>query len=66
MPRHRGNQRRYRQSTLYPRLVGHSGSGPTITEFYGAERTQVPYDPSQSTALFLQQIEQQNSIGGGQ
>lgn len=42
-----------------------SGTGPTITEFYGAGRTQVPYDPSQSAALFLQQTEQQNSFGGG-
>jgi hypothetical protein len=42
-----------------------SGMGPTITEFYGAGSTQVPYDPSQSAALFLQQTEQQNSFGSG-
>lgn len=41
------------------------GSGPTITEFYGAGSTQAPYDPSQSAALFLQQIGQQNSFSGG-
>lgn len=51
---------------LYTRVwwdVG--GAGPTITEFYGAGSTQVPYDPSQSAALFLQKAEQQNSFGGG-
>jgi hypothetical protein len=51
---------------LYARVwwdVG--GVGPTITEFYGAGSTQVPYDPSQSATLFLQRIEQQNSFGGG-
>ncbi|WP_213762405.1 hypothetical protein [Caballeronia sp. dw_19] len=42
-----------------------AGPGPTITEFYGAGSTQVPYDPSQSAALFLQQIGQQNSFSGG-
>ncbi|WP_028221018.1 hypothetical protein [Paraburkholderia oxyphila] len=42
-----------------------AGAGSTITEFYGAGSTQVPYDPSQSAALFLQQSEQQNSAGGG-
>jgi hypothetical protein len=51
---------------LYTRVwwdVG--GSGPTITELYNASSTQVPYDPSQSATLFLQQAEQQNSFGGG-
>ena len=51
---------------LYTRVwwdVG--GAGPTITEFYDAGSTQVPYDPSQSAALFLQKAEQQNSFGGG-
>lgn len=42
-----------------------AGTGATITEFYGAGSTQVPYDPSQSAALFLQQIGQQNSFSGG-
>ncbi|MGF6609220.1 hypothetical protein OKW45_004142 [Paraburkholderia sp. WSM4175] len=42
-----------------------SGSEPTINEFYGAGSTQVPYDPSQSAALFLQQTEQQNGFGEG-
>jgi len=42
-----------------------AGAGSTITEFYGAGSTQVPYDPSQSAALFLQRIEQSNSLGGG-
>lgn len=45
-----------------------SGAGPTITEFYGTVSTQVPYDPSQSAALFLQRSErgeQQNSFGAG-
>jgi len=42
-----------------------AGTGPTIIEFYGEGSTQVPYDPSQSAALFLQQTEQQNSFGGG-
>jgi len=42
-----------------------AGAGSTITEFYGAGSTQVPYDPSQSAALFLQRSEQSNSLGGG-
>jgi hypothetical protein len=42
-----------------------SGQGRTITEFYGAGSTQVPYDPSQSATLFLQQTEQQDNFGGG-
>jgi len=42
-----------------------AGPGPTITEFYGAGSAQVPYDPSQSAALFLQKIEQRNSFSGG-
>jgi hypothetical protein len=53
---------------LYTRVwwdVGNEGS--TITEFYGAGSTQVPYDPSQSAALFLRQVEQRgNSRSGGQ
>lgn len=40
------------------------GAGSTFTEFYGAGGLQVPYDPSQSAALFLQQTGQQNSFGG--
>lgn len=40
-------------------------AGSTITEFYGAGSRQVPYDPSRSAALFLQQTQQQNSVGGG-
>ena len=42
-----------------------SGQGRTITEFFGAGSTQVPYDPSQSAALFLPQTEQQYNFGGG-
>jgi hypothetical protein len=42
-----------------------SGQGATTTEFYGAGSIQVPYDPSQSGALFLQTTEQQNIFGGG-
>ncbi|MBN3804358.1 hypothetical protein GXB81_15050 [Paraburkholderia sp. Ac-20336] len=54
-------------SQLYARVwwdVG--GQGPTITEFYGTGSTQVPYDPTQSAALFLQRTEQQwdRSDGG--
>ena len=51
---------------LYTRVwwdVG--GTGPTVTEFYGAGSTQTPYDPSQSVTLFLEKAEQQNSFGGG-
>jgi len=44
---------------------GVSGQGRTITEFYGAGGTQVPYDPYQSAALFLQYTGQQSSFGGG-
>ncbi|WP_342706074.1 hypothetical protein OHZ10_36130 [Burkholderia arboris] len=51
---------------LYTRVWWNvAGAGSTITEFYGAGSTQVPYDPSQSAALLLQKIEQQNSFGGG-
>ncbi len=42
-----------------------SGQGRTITEFYGAGSTEMPYDPSQSAALFLQQTERQDDFGGG-
>jgi len=42
-----------------------AGSGPTVTEFYGAGSKQVPYDPSQSASLFLQRTEQKNSFSGG-
>lgn len=42
-----------------------AGTGPTITEFYGASSTQVPYDPSQSAAQFLQQTGQQSTFSGG-
>ncbi|AFT86219.1 hypothetical protein [Paraburkholderia phenoliruptrix] len=51
---------------LYTRVwwdVG--GPGATITEFYGAGSTQAPYNPTQSAALFLQQMEQQQSGWGG-
>jgi hypothetical protein len=41
-----------------------SGQGRTLTEFYGAGSTQVPYDPSQSASEFLQQIGQQDNAGG--
>ncbi|AOJ42407.1 hypothetical protein WJ23_31560 [Burkholderia lata] len=43
-----------------------AGPNPTITEFYGAGSTQVPYDPTQSGTLFLQHMEQQNSGSGGE
>ncbi|WP_321907918.1 hypothetical protein [Paraburkholderia sp. J11-2] len=46
-----------------------AGAGSTVTEYYGTGSTQVPsqvpYDPSRSAVLFLQQSEQQNSAGGG-
>jgi hypothetical protein len=42
-----------------------AGSRPIIVEFYGAGSTQVPYDPSQSAALFVQQTGQQTSFSGG-
>ncbi|WP_186178528.1 hypothetical protein [Burkholderia gladioli] len=45
-----------------------AGAGSTITEFYSAgstqEPSQIPYDPSQSAALFLQQSEQQGGQSG--
>jgi hypothetical protein len=42
-----------------------TGQDRAITEFYGAGGTQVPYDPSQSAALFLQQTEQSDGVDGG-
>jgi hypothetical protein len=46
-----------------------AGGGSANTEFYGALGTQapseVPYDPTQSAALFLQQSEQQSGPSGG-
>ncbi|KWN60598.1 hypothetical protein [Burkholderia ubonensis] len=42
-----------------------SGQERTITEFYGAGSTQVPYDPSRSAALFLHQTEQSDGANGG-
>ncbi|MBN3786565.1 hypothetical protein [Burkholderia sp. Ac-20353] len=52
---------------LYTRVwwdVG--GHGPTITEFYGAGGTPVPYDPARSAALLLRRMEQQaDRFGGG-
>ncbi|KAH0445329.1 hypothetical protein KCU90_g401, partial [Aureobasidium melanogenum] len=42
-----------------------SGQDRTLTEFYGAGSTQAPYDPSQSAAGFLQQMEQHNGANGG-
>lgn len=51
---------------LYTRVWWNvAGATPTITEFYGAGSMQMPYDPSQSAALFLQQTGQQNSFDGG-
>ncbi|CAJ5662019.1 secreted protein [Burkholderia pseudomallei] len=45
-----------------------AGAGSTVTEFYGAGSTQgpshIPYDPTQSAALFLQQSEQQGGQSG--
>ncbi len=51
---------------LYTRVWwGVRGRVPTITEFYGAGSAQVPYDPTQSAAFFLQQMElQENDFGG--
>jgi hypothetical protein len=52
-------------SQLYTRVWWDvAGAGSTVTEFYGAGSTQVPYDPSQSAALFLQQSEQQSGQSG--
>jgi hypothetical protein len=51
---------------LYTRVwwdVG--GTGSTVTEFYGAGSTQVPYDPTRSAALFPQQMQQDSGSGGG-
>jgi len=42
-----------------------SGPDRTITEFYGAGRAQLPYDPTRSAALFLQQTEQSHGTNGG-
>jgi hypothetical protein len=42
-----------------------SGQDRTITEFYSAGSTQLPYDPTQSAALFLQQTEQSDGANGG-
>lgn len=52
---------------LYTRVWwGVRGQLPTITEFYGAGSAQLFYNPTQSAALFLQQVEQQeNGFGGG-
>ena len=45
-----------------------AGAGSTIAEFYGAgstqEPSQIPYDPSQSAALFLRQSGQQGGQSG--
>jgi hypothetical protein len=41
-----------------------SGQDRTLTEFYGSGSMQVPYDPSQSASKFLQQIGQQDNVGG--
>jgi hypothetical protein len=41
-----------------------SGQDRTLTEFYGAGSMQVPYNPSQSASEFLQQIGQQDNLGG--
>jgi hypothetical protein len=42
-----------------------SGLDRTMTEFYGAGSTQLPYDPTRSAALFLQQTEQSDGASGG-
>ena len=42
------------------------GQASTVSEFYGAGSTQMPYDPTQSAALFLQRIDQRwDRVGGG-
>nr|WP_081077938.1 hypothetical protein [Burkholderia pseudomultivorans] len=58
------------ENQLYFRVRwGVAGAGSTITGFYRAGSSQVasqmPYDSSQSAALFLQQSEQQNRFGDG-
>ncbi|PXX23090.1 hypothetical protein [Burkholderia sp. NFACC33-1] len=51
---------------LYTRVWwGIGGRWPTVTEFYGAGSTQVPYDPAQSATLFLKRNEQQEDRFGG-
>jgi hypothetical protein len=53
-------------SQLYTRVWWDvSGVDQTLTEFYGAGSTQLPYDPSQSASTFLQQMEQQRGSGNG-
>ncbi|MEX3844301.1 hypothetical protein [Paraburkholderia sp. BR10882] len=48
---------------LYTRVWwGASGADHTITEFYGAGSTQLPYDPTQATRRFLER--QEESAGG--
>jgi hypothetical protein len=52
---------------LYTRVWwGVDGQRSTIAEFYGTGSTQTFYDPARSAALFLQQMEQQESgfVGG--
>nr|WP_258002325.1 hypothetical protein [Burkholderia sp. WAC0059] len=51
--------------TLYTRVWWDAqGVDRTITEFYGAGSTQVPYDPTQSARRFLER--QSEDEGGGQ
>lgn len=50
---------------LYTRVWWDVGApGSTIIEFYGTGSTQVPYDPAQSAALFLQQMQQRDPASG--
>ncbi|MBY4867716.1 hypothetical protein K6W76_14535 [Burkholderia anthina] len=51
---------------MYTRVWwGIGGRWPTVSEFYGAGSTQVPYDPAQSATLFLKCNEQQEDCFGG-
>lgn len=51
---------------LYTRVWWDAGGpGATVTEFYGAGSTQMPYDPTQSARLFQQRMELPSESGGG-
>jgi hypothetical protein len=53
---------------LYTRVWWDAGGADhTITEYYGAGSTQVPYDPAQAARLFLERMQQEDGrdVGGG-
>jgi hypothetical protein len=54
--------------TLYTRVWWDArGTDRTITDFYGAGRTEIPYDPTQSAHLFLErEYESAGGQGGGE